>query len=760
MMKKYGVFFVLFAILIHETSCTKQEVIKRPELFPQKTKIALHSTISDQDMIDTVTDLKNTLVLYGADVVRPDAEGQADLTFTFELAPQLTGNDPGQVSITRTKNSILFKGSSLSALKHGVYTYIRDRLHTVWYMPSEEIYFSNDGVNDPLFESPGAIEYRLPFLTATQYWGQSSAWHRRMREITDRKINAMHIWHRVLPPQEYFEKHPEYYALINGKREPAQLCTTNQEVIKIFINSIITYFSKHPDIEVYSLSPEDNFKFCECPNCRALDVVEGSITDRLIVFFNAVAEGVTKYYPNKKLAFYAYLNYTEPPVNVLPHSALIPVICHTPWEFCHNHAITDPQCWANARFRKVVEGWVKFSSEVYIREYYGHFYWYGLWPILHSIEADMDFYRAVGIKGIISESHEHWGVAGWVLYGAGCYLAGDTGSWKNMIDRYCTDVCRGSSPWMKQYITLLEEKSQAVPCRRMDLLFDNESVPHLISLMNAATKNARSPDDKKATKLYADGLTVTLMLIGFHTARSAGNIERMVAQSHEIMQFINERAQNTTVPPVIKYALAKKIVEGMIKKSEEERTRFFSYFENRFKKRIEKYPAVFPIREWMATKPYPNVLAEQKEGALISMYPPLLEEERVLGLDTAFAPEKGSGRWENVTYPQDFFTLYEYFPFRPDSIRYYRKVISLPQPLKGVFMTRVVDGYTFFIDEKPVFHTKMRRFKKKELFDFIPVDLSSGSHEIMVKLESSEHMEKDDFTVVLFDSSGRSLNLK
>jgi len=44
----------------------------------------------------------------------------------------------------------------------------------------------------------------------------------------------INIWTHVaiyFPTEEYFAKHPEYYALVNGKRQPSQLCNTNEDVI-------------------------------------------------------------------------------------------------------------------------------------------------------------------------------------------------------------------------------------------------------------------------------------------------------------------------------------------------------------------------------------------------------------------------------------------------------------------------------------------------------------------------------------------------
>ena len=69
------------------------------------------------------------------------------------------------------------------------------------------------------------------------------------------------------PPKEYFPTHPEYYALVGGVRKPQQLCTSNKEMQKVLVEKII-----HAKADVVSISPADGSGFCECENCRALDI--------------------------------------------------------------------------------------------------------------------------------------------------------------------------------------------------------------------------------------------------------------------------------------------------------------------------------------------------------------------------------------------------------------------------------------------------------------------------------------------------------
>ncbi len=666
--------------------------------------------------------------------------------------------EPSEAAIYRTGSVINFEGSSEYALNHLIYSYLKERFHADWYMPGKYGFTLSGTRNDPFLLNQDSVDYTLPFLLSYQYWGESPKWHTRMREIRDREVKVAHYWHKILPPKKYFDEHPEYYALIDGERKPYQLCTTNLEVIDVMSKKVIEFFDNHPEAGVFSLSPEDAYNFCECEHCRALDREAGSITDRLMVFFNAIAERVVEVYPDKKVAFYAYLNYTNPPVEVKPHPAVIPVICHTPWEFCHNHAITDPDCPANRQFKKICIRWCKLCDEVYMREYYGHFLWYGLWPILHSIESDVAFFKRIGIKGIISESHEHWGLAGWVLHGAGCYMAGEQPQWQQSVTNFCKDLFPHNAHIMQEYIGYLESSAQEVGCRRIDTLLSDDAMAHLYQLSDKLLERAQSEREKALGRLHRYGLDITMMLVEASKARSAGDIESLIDITKRLLDFIESLEQKTDIPAVIKYPLATSVLTRFYARYQQEKLVAQGFLKENFKITPEKLKAGIPVRQWMMSNTYPNTIMETD---VVPMYPPVLDSDLVIGLDTPYPPEQGrSVQWNAVQYDDSFYSLYQYFPYRPTDIRYYRAKVYPARMFYGCVAIRAIDGYVLSIDGKVIGSSKLRRFEKQHMFDWYVLNLSSGAHEILLKLEGSKELEKDDFTLMFFDYHGEPVDLK
>ena len=106
-----------------------------------------------------------------------------------------------------------------------------------------------------------------------------------------------HTYALYFPTQEYFAKHPEYYALINGKRQPTQLCHTNEDVIRLSIEKTCQIFRDNPEVTVTAIAPNDGRSFCDCPKCKKLDDENGGRAGSFFYFVNRIAAGVRKRFP-------------------------------------------------------------------------------------------------------------------------------------------------------------------------------------------------------------------------------------------------------------------------------------------------------------------------------------------------------------------------------------------------------------------------------------------------------------------------------
>jgi hypothetical protein len=128
---------------------------------------------------------------------------------------------------------------------------------------------------------------------------------------------------RLVPPETYFETHPEYYALMAGQRTTTQLCLTNPDVYNITVESLKKLMAEQPEKRYWSVSQMDNYGACECENCRAIDEREGTKAGSMIHFVNRVAGA----FPDKVISTLAYQYTRKAPSHLKPAPNVNIMLC-------------------------------------------------------------------------------------------------------------------------------------------------------------------------------------------------------------------------------------------------------------------------------------------------------------------------------------------------------------------------------------------------------------------------------------------------
>ena len=111
----------------------------------------------------------------------------------------------------------------------------------------------------------------------------------------------VHTSNTILPPFEYFPKHPEWFSEIGGKRvgptAAVQWCLTNPELLAFCIQRVKALLRTAPPDSIVSVSQNDGDAHCQCAKCLAIEKAEGSPSGPLLRFVNAVADAVKDEYP-------------------------------------------------------------------------------------------------------------------------------------------------------------------------------------------------------------------------------------------------------------------------------------------------------------------------------------------------------------------------------------------------------------------------------------------------------------------------------
>ncbi len=178
------------------------------------------------------------------------------------------------------------------------------------------------------------------------------------------------------PAETAYEKHPEYFALVNGKRvKGQQYCLSNKDVQENTAKYIISKLDQYKGKGVYLFGMEDTSTgWCECEGCRAMDGADSTdswgyqvVSTRFHKVVKIIAEKVFAKYPNADLRVRAYHTHRELPRNVEYDKRLKLQFCTH--ERCYGHALDDAQCSRNVKIYNLLKEWLKIYPEVYTYDY-------------------------------------------------------------------------------------------------------------------------------------------------------------------------------------------------------------------------------------------------------------------------------------------------------------------------------------------------------------------------------------------------------
>ncbi len=202
-----------------------------------------------------------------------------------------------------------------------------------------------------------------------------------------------HSYNKLVPAQTYFKTHPEYYALVKGRRQATQLCLSNEEVYKIVVSDLKKRMADNPDAMYWSISPNDDNGYCTCNQCSAVDNEQGSPAGSLIKFVNRVA----KAFPDKQFTTLAYAYTHKAPRNLKP-AANVYVFLSNIDAFRDKPLSVEGSAGS---FRSDLKAWAGLTPNLFVWDYVTQFTNYlAPFPNFHTLQPNMQYMMDNGIKGM------------------------------------------------------------------------------------------------------------------------------------------------------------------------------------------------------------------------------------------------------------------------------------------------------------------------------------------------------------------------
>ena len=222
----------------------------------------------------------------------------------------------------------------------------------------------------------------------------------------------VHTFDGLVPVAEYFDTHPEYFSMIDGKRirERTQLCLTNPEVLAIAKRRVHQWIAEHPEATIISVSQNDCGNPCACPTCSAVDAEEGTHSGTLLRFVNAIAADIAEEYPHISIDTLAYTYTRSAPKITKPLPNVIIRLCSI--ECCFSHPL-NANCKESKlldrkdtkTFQEDLQDWGKICRRIYIWDYVVNYAHYLMpFPNFQVLQPNIRYLIANGVTGIYEES--------------------------------------------------------------------------------------------------------------------------------------------------------------------------------------------------------------------------------------------------------------------------------------------------------------------------------------------------------------------
>ena len=383
-------------------------------------------------------------------------------------------SNDGFVIKTRGED-VVIAGKTPRGTVYGVYYFLEKYINFKCFTKDVETFDSVETliVEDlDICENP-AFEYReIYFRSAFDTdFSVKNRLNSNMAHIPNEKggtmkfFNFHHSFLELVPPEIYYDTHPEYFSFVDGKRlrEKTQLCLTNEGVFLAARKTLRRWIKENPDCKVFSVAQNDWYNYCTCPKCRKLDEQYGTPAASLITFVNRLADDIKEDYPDVLLHTFAYQYTKKAPLGLRVADNVIVRLCNIEcsWDTSmEKQAVEQPDSQA-AGFVENISQWGKLCKHLYIWDYACNFQNYLLpFPNYRSMPENMRTYAKNNIVGVMQQGNFAYGETS-ALADLECYL-GARLLWNPYQDenKIIDDFIKGvygeeCYPYIKEYVDLL-----------------------------------------------------------------------------------------------------------------------------------------------------------------------------------------------------------------------------------------------------------------------------------------------------------------
>ena len=371
-------------------------------------------------------------------------------------------------------------------------------------------------------------------------------------------LGSCHTFDKLLSPKDYFDRHPEYFSLVKGRRirDRTQLCLTNPDVLRIVTSNVLECIRKDPGAKFYGVSQNDWYNFCECPACKAVDDEEGSHAGTMIRFVNAIAEAVEKEFPDVIIETLAYQYTRKAPKKTKLRHNVVPCLCTIECDFAL--PIDKSPFSENISFRKDIADWSRLTDFLYIWDYTTDFAHYTMpWPNVYALQGNLQFFRRNNVKAIFEQGAyqgRHADFAELKVWLLAKWMWNPDLPMKDLLDDFFAGYYGKGAPFVREYFEKQHQLQMAYSSQPAHplLIFDGVTNP---AIPDSFLEEMVPLWDKAVAAVKDDPATS----YNVRMARFSFDYVRM-ERSHKLLNLVKSRSG---LPPETLKGLAKSLLDRM-----------------------------------------------------------------------------------------------------------------------------------------------------------------------------------------------------
>lgn len=336
--------------------------------------------------------------------------------------------------------------------------------------------------------------------------------------------SAYHSSFEILPPKIYFEKHPEWYSLVGGKRVAKQLCLANAEMKEEYVKETLKRLRENPDVDFIQVSQNDGRGgYCTCEKCKAMMDEDGGVpSGPYLRFANDVAEAVEREFPNVRIDTFAYLFTRRAPKKTKPRPNVVVRLCDIECDFAR--PLADASSKKNSAFAKDLADWRRVAGgNLFIWDYLANFHSYMMpHPNIGSIAPNIRLFAENGAVGVFEQGDALCSAGSFATlrhYVTAHLLWNPQDDENRLIDEFLSGYYgTAAAPFLKKFIAVVEagprKTRQAVPCYHKGAPFlDADDKLKATHLMDEAVAAAEKEGGPFASRVRRERLSIDHMLL-------------------------------------------------------------------------------------------------------------------------------------------------------------------------------------------------------------------------------------------------------